>query len=409
MNSVADQPVSSRRHRERLILLMTLAIGSALLAALVYWRFFLSAHLILNVEPASAIVSIDGQPTGDRQLWLSPGQYQFQAEATGFASQAFTLSLKSGEMINKTIQLVSLPQAQAIDSGQSRWLTLSQVGPALWRLNSSDTDGFDRIVRRSGEEQLIASRPLATKPSLFRLGPNPELALLIENNRLGVYDFNRYDLINQEYRQLTAGDQSVTQAVWSQVDSRIFYLLNLTTGWQLRQILPSGEDDRLIFEWSKDAFKEITLVGQRDRYLYLELVAQSANGSVNDQSLARLDIAEKVLFPLTTSGRATAGRLNNSGQIAYLDNGELTLMQVDGEAKLGTDQRPSATSFAWSENDQLISYTPGEFWRLNPSADQATVISVALTAPRLEELVSFDGRSVFYLLNQKLYQLDLGR
>ncbi len=404
MTTTADQPAASRRHRERLILLITLAIGSAVLAALIYWRFFLSAHLTLTVEPTSAIVSVDGQPTGDRQLWLSPGQYQFQVEATGYTTQTFGLTLKSGETVNKTITLVSLPQAQAIDSGQSRWLGLSQVGPALWRLNSSDSDGIDRIVRRSGEEQLIASRPLESKPSLFRLGPNPELALLIENNRLGVYDFNRYDLINQEYRQLTAGDQSVTQAVWSQLDSRIFYLLNLNTGWQLRQILPSGDDDRLIFEWSKADLKDIVLVGQRDRYLYLELVTPT-----NDQGLARLDIAEKVLFPLTASGRAAAARLNNSGQIAYLDNGELTLMQVDGESKLGTDQRPSATSFAWSENDQLISYTPGEFWRLNPTADQATVIPVALTAPRLEELVSFDGRSVFYLLNQKLYQLDLGR
>lgn len=404
MTITADQPTTGRRHRERLILLITLAIGSALLAALVYWRFFLSARLNLSVEPTGAIVSINGQPTGDRQLWLPPGQYQFQVEAAGYASQAFELKLKSGETVNKTVRLVSLPRPQAIDSGQSRWLNLSSLGPALWRLNSSDDDGLDRIVRRSGEEQLIASRPLESKPSLFRLGPNPELALLIENNRLGVYDFNRYDLINQEYRQLTSNDQSVTQAVWSQIDSRIFYLLNLNTGWQLRQVLPNGSDDRLIFEWSKEALKDIVLAGQRDRYLYLELVT-----SANDQSLARLDIAEKVLFPLTTSGRATAARLNNSGQIAYLDNGELTLMQIDGEAKLGTDQRPSATSFAWSENDQLISYTPGEFWRLSLTADQATTISVALNAPRLEELVSFDGRTIFYLLNQKLNQLDLGR
>lgn len=329
---------------------------------IIYSRGFI---YIKPLPPISKVV-FDGKVypvrMGTAKIIADPGEYQLQIIADGYASYNQKIVVKRG--FNKTMP-VNLTQNQspvlAAESGQ--YLTKGSDFDNGYYIGDAGTRIFRVKYEIDSESQLKVYENLALTDNRingvkeFILSPTKELALFRKNDGVYLFDFNKYDFINQTERLWGENIYSIT---WAPDNSKIAYvyapplgertlvfsnltnteitrIINLKEQNISNPLLHFAPDSRFMTIIPRDVLPERNKLYLFDTYLR-KLTVANENGYQYD-SLFSPD-ANKILFstvlPTESSKKA------------------LSIMDKDGQNQKFLDVYSTSSQSAWSPSSDSI-------------------------------------------------------
>ncbi len=371
-----------------------------------FFLFFWRGTMTVTITPPQATVSIAGVTgTGAQTRTLPPGTYALHAEAPGFLpfDQDVTLGRHAKEQIDVTLQSAPVPiqlsgqvvQFLALDAEQSSLLYLEPATKTIYRLRFDDPTKpiIDPITPNRFEQirDLIWS-------------PDRQLALLREGGVLSLYDFNRYDLVNQT---TTDWPSEVKAIDWRPDGAKVAYFLsNPTTGERtLVRATKDNEEIERIFNFANTVIMDPTLSWSPD----------AKQIAIVEKNVFLFDVFSKTLRQLSVPGPIKAVRWSPSSDrlLFETESGQLGLIGTGGEASRLAASGP-LTRAVFSHDGQSLIHASGrgstfKLVRINLGTLDQTVISTPaageLAADNL--LLGKDDAQLFFTSNGLPHVLDL--
>ncbi|MBI4032731.1 hypothetical protein HY374_03435 [Candidatus Berkelbacteria bacterium] len=242
-----------------------IAGGLVAAGALIYVVLFFPATLALTGEPPSATVTI-GQKSADGFLRASrwPGRVTVAVTAPGYVPYMSTVTLGVGERAAQTITLRPLASPRQLSEQRVQFPVLDEGRSSLLYLDPAAKAGFRLGITKPEKPTTDAITP-ATLEGITNLiwSPNRQLAFLKLGSATKLYDFKRYDLVNQTVTDWPAGIGSID---WRPDGEKVAYYFEPGTGERslVRATKDNGELERLYnfadanitnpeLQWSPDA------------------------------------------------------------------------------------------------------------------------------------------------------------
>ncbi|MFA7252941.1 MAG: hypothetical protein WC107_00120 [Patescibacteria group bacterium] len=207
-----------------------IAILATILAVIALIWVFSRSFVTLKVIPYEAELTIDDKAvqsisSGTFRLNLSPENHNVKIEADGYVGLNTTLSLKRGFMKQILFELKTTPKPVEISNGAEYIVKgsdfndgyyLGNGGKTLYKLKVGLTeDGTIEIIKNT---PITDARLTGVKEIIW--SPTKELALLRKAGEMTIFDFKKYDFVNQT--ELPWG-KDVGAVAWSPDNSKIAY------------------------------------------------------------------------------------------------------------------------------------------------------------------------------------------
>ncbi|MCX6812389.1 MAG: hypothetical protein NTW79_02095 [Candidatus Berkelbacteria bacterium] len=219
---------------------VALIVGGVLVVALILlFTVFSKTKIYLTVDPANAVVTLDNKPLiitdGKVNASAKIGQHILKVEADDYIGFKEQISLGRGRNFSKTISLVGAPKPTVIADG-AKFITLS--GNQIFYQNQSDkiiyrsNFGLDSSGGITINSTTPISVPIAGTPDLI-WSPTRDLLVLKRGTTATLFDFKKYDFLNQKETPLSS---DVGDVVFAPDNSRIAYVYQ-----------PAGGERSIIF------------------------------------------------------------------------------------------------------------------------------------------------------------------
>ncbi len=383
----------------RLYLTLFLVILAVGFAVFVFWHYFYLGTLVLDVVPTSAEVTINGKPVVDRTLHLNQGTYTVTVGAPGYRHEQFEFSSKVGSHTVKRIELAILPQPTKILDGPISDLTATpdrnlfffKRGDALYRYD------------RSGPAGTPAMPITPTIPSIQAVDWAPDFALALLRKpagEIGIYDFNKYDFLNQKYTPLGT---SYLKAVWAVDGSGIYGQYKEDNGeTSLVKINRAGQDLIRLGALTGFPMSSLELTTGPENKLLI-----SGTDTKQPTDLYLFDTNQRIITPVTDTTRAHAPVLSpDKNHLAYLDSGELVSANIDGTSKRNLNIRAAAGNYQFATNKTLVVFTENKITTVDTTTGQNQSFEVYAPSATISSLVAApDEKTIFYNYKGSVYQL----
>lgn len=385
------------KHLYLTFILVILAVSAA---GFVYWRYFFLATVAIDPLPGEATISVNGKPSVDRTLKLPRGSYEISVDAPGYRSHRFNVNVSYGSTVNKRVVLEALPRPSQVISGP-----ISSLQPS--------TDKKEVFFEQGGAMYrfpISADLPpvaIPITPSIAEItaidwSPDFTLALIRkENGETGLYDFNRYDLLHQEYRPL---GKTIGDTAWKQDGSGFFYE-NIGDNRALVLANKAGANSNIIASLIGFPMDSLKLQLAQNNML---VVSGSANDSGKPTDIVIVDTYQKTINAITESGRALYPILSPSkDMIAYLDSGELVTGESTGKNKRNHALRPRPGSYAFIDEINLAVFTPNLVTVINTTNGEVESYDIYAPSDEINDLFADpSGKILFYTHKGSLYQIN---
>lgn len=397
-------------HLVRLILIFLLVVVFTVALALVVR--FKTGRLIVKINPAEIagrttlslendkgetttpdfIVQKDGAYTAS----LSPGRYQLTAKNADYLYQTKDVLLWGGRQVLVTFGLAKVPEINLI-SPASRNLKNWFVGRGI-------------VYQDLNQKKLLnISKGVAnelTPPSFGEVDdiiwqPQRNLAVVKKaGGETGLYDFARYDLLNQEYFPWSNDIQSVS---WRADGERVIYVLkNKKETTLIKANKDNGAPERFL-DLSANNFNNPQLVWSplEERVLLIE------NG------VSKFNVITKELTKIIDDPSVTGLLFSPDGEKIFLQSGD-SLKMADKEGKNIDDLgKIKWGQFAFLNNSEIVYFSPEEhdlpLYKYNFLTKEKTYF-IYKTKQDLqpEKIVVDDGKKkIYFLAGGNLYSLEL--
>jgi hypothetical protein len=380
------------------ILLITLAIFG--LAGFVFWRYFYLGTLTLDVTPKDSLVTVNGKPTPDRIIKLPQGTYTIEITAPGYRKESFNLQTGYGSQTAKKVALISLPKPTKIIEGPLRSVAATQNKDKIFFERQGVLYQYD-LTAAAGTPG-IPITPALSNLATVTWSPDFKLALLKKTDgEIGLYDFNRYDLLHQEYRPY---GKDFKQVVWSpdgdgfyaeyKVDSGEHSLVKAnTTNTNLTRLAPLGQFP--IPKFSMLASSPLSLI-------------MSGTDQTQPSDIIRFDAHQKTYSLITETTNAYGPTVSpNKTKIAFLDNGELVAADIDGKNKRNLGVRPKVNNYTFSDEKTLLAFSENLVTAVNVTDGTKREYAVSAPSDAIAHFIALPtGKAAYYLYQNDLYRLD---
>lgn len=280
---------------------------TAFVLATLLWGLVRKVPIALAIEPKGAVIVVDNKTVQNGQK-IGFGKKAVRIEAAGYVPYEITRRANLFSTLKLNVKLRPLPVAEKLSEGD--FLRQDKQGKIFYRQGERLY-----IVSPQSKADLAITEPHFGNLQEIVFSPDGFLAWVkFADGSNGIYDFNRYNLTNQEFHRW---DDGVTYAAWSTSSSaatpekqRIVYLKDdvLYQTDPLRQITErvvdlSGENlGNGYLEWSSDE-KVLLIVGGGGLYL--------------------LEPQTETLTPIARGGIASAMLAPDSQTVVFSKNGQL--------------------------------------------------------------------------------------
>lgn len=386
---------------KRLYITLFAIIAVLVLAGFIFWQYFFLATLSLDITPKDAQVVINGKPVIERVVRLPKGTHTIEINAPGYRSESFTVKTGYGSQESKQITLIDLPKPTKILTGPIASVVVNDTKDRVFFSQNNTLYQFD--LGAPAGAPVIPITPVLSNIKQVIWSPDFKLALLQKTDgEFGLYDFNRYDLLHQEYRIF---NKNIKQAVWSP-DGSGFYAEYLGEDGEHSFIKanPTNTTQTRLAGLVGFPFKNFSFIASSPTNLIV-----SSTNLKEPSDLLTFDTHQKNFVPLTDSQAAYGPVVSaNQSKIAYIDNGELVIADIDGKNKRNTGVRAKVGNYTFLDSDRVLAFT----------ANQLTVITVAdgtkkdyaVYAPNdsiANLFASSDGKTIYYTYKDSLYRLNV--
>ncbi len=352
-------------------LLIYIASGFALLClALLFW-FFSGSFLRLSVTPKDAIVTIDNSPiyltkTGKANKKVKKGAHILRVEKEGYIAFSQDLVSKAGSIKSLAITLKNLPQA--LDSGGqlakgndlSDGYFLSSDGRAIYKA-SVGFDDSGNVVNLANNE--ITPAKLSGIQDII-WSPHKDFALFRKTDAIYLYDFKKYDFVNQTE---SIYGKNIGSIAWSPDNSKIAYFYNPPSGEKTLIFSNfNNTNAERVYNFAGTTIENPTLRWSPDSQ-WLLIAPQGKNYTENN--LYVFNAYTRTIRKITDTGNQVDGLFSpDSKSVVYAtysaDPGQpipyvLSIMNVDGSNKRSLDIRADIRKGVWFKDSNkllLVSY-----------------------------------------------------
>lgn len=384
---------------KKLYFILFLIILAIAFAGFIYWRFFFMSSLNIDPVPSNATITINGQTTPDRSIQLGKGDYAVTVSAPGYRSQNFTVSLGYGNQVNKRIELEQLPKPKQVLKGPIDSLQPTQNKQEIF----FERDGvFYRYPLMSDRPiPAVPITPALTDIEQVTWSPDFALALLRKTNgETGLYDFNRYDLLHQEYRSLGS---TLRSTVWLADGSGFYYLEESEGTRSLMRANRAGTSPTRIMNLTNFPIPNVELqLGPGT------LLVASSPTTTEKTDIVLLDTHQQTVGAITESGRATGPVLSpNKSLVAYLDSGELVTSEITGKNKRNYNLRPKSGSYFFIDEVNVAVFTPNMVTVVNTHNGSRQNYEIYAPSDAVSNLFTDpSGKILYYTYDGNLYHIN---
>jgi len=301
MNQI-DNKIRKFQRATRLIFVFFL-----FLIIILVW-FFSRAYFSINVSPNSVTVLVDNSPvrinrSGHGRIFSSPGDHTVKIESDGYIGTTREITFKRGFTTKLDVSLKEMPKQELLESS-GKFLSRGKESNEFLYLGNGGTTLIRATVNSDNNGGLTISKQALTDKRLSGISeivwsPNNDLALFRVGDRINIFDFQKYDFVNQTE---TLFGQNIGSFAWAPDNSKIAYYY-----------APPGGEKSLIFS-NFDNSEQTRFLNLNDDNLKIEdpLLKWSPDsrwllliprGKQYDQNkIYLLDTYSKLIKVLTTNG-----------------------------------------------------------------------------------------------------------
>ncbi len=206
-----------------------LSIVVLLLSILGLYWLLSNSFLALQIAPKNSTVYIDNvtykvSQNGRVKATLSPGTHNIEVNAEGYISFVSNLKFVRSQKKSFRVSLVQIPAStKIIESG--KFLSKGPDFNYLYYLDEAGKTIYkDHLILENDAIKVNEHLPL-TNPKISGVNeivwsPNKELALFRKTNGVYLFDFKKYDFVNQTE---TLWGKDIGSIAWSPDNSKIAY------------------------------------------------------------------------------------------------------------------------------------------------------------------------------------------
>ena len=210
------------------------AISTLVVLAFFGFFWFLSRSFIsLRIDPKIALVMIDDTPVrataaGIARKILTPGEHLIRIEASGYVGYSRAITFKRGLNKEVLVSLKVMPKTTEV-AADGRFLSkgadfgdffyLGSGGKTIYKVKLTLDE--KKEIKKVEERPITEARLSGIQEIIW--SPNRELALLRKSDGLYLFDFYKYDFVNQRE---TFWGKDIGSAAWAPDNSKVAYFYN---------------------------------------------------------------------------------------------------------------------------------------------------------------------------------------
>ncbi len=380
------------------LLLVLLALA---LAGWVFWRYFYIATIQIDPLPTQATVSINGKPSVDRLFQVPAGSYQFSVGAPGYRTENFSITVGTGDQVTKRVELVNLPKATKLLDGPLTSVAASNDRKILYFQKDTSLQRYDLTAPEGSPAVPIT--PALTDVTQVNWSKDFALALLYKKDgEVGLYDFNRYDLLHQEYRLL---DKGIKNSQWNPDASGLFYQFQTDAEYSLVKATRSGAISERLADLRNLPIQspDLIMTTAPNNLIYFSSRNPKVAGDI-----FLFSTFERIFAPITESGSAYGPVVAPDGKrIVYLDNGELVAAEPNGKNKRNLAVRSKLGNYDFIDGHRVIVFASNSIAVVDTSDGSQQSYEVYAPSDAISSLIPDpNGQRLYYVYRGDLYRLD---
>lgn len=324
--------------------------------------YFLSRSFVeITVTPPDATLTIDNAPVklnrqGSKNKTLTPGEHRIKVEAESYNAVEKTINCKRGRQMKVEITLEESAKPSTISEG-ARILAYGKEKNEIFFLNSAGNTMYKSVLSASKDGSVVGDTAPITSGNLsdindIVLSPSRELALFKKSDGVYLFDFKKYDFVNQTE---TLFGRDIGSIAWAPDSSKIAYYYS-----------PPGGEKTLIFSdvtnQNMERVVNFAEIGIENPFLAWSpdsrwLIVISQGASYEASKVLLLDSYSRTFKEVTESGNQIEAAFSpDSQQIIYstysMDAENpipnlLSIMNKDGAEKKSLDLRTRIAEISW--------------------------------------------------------------
>ena len=295
--------------------------------------FFYQPTLKVKATPAQMSVYLDNEIVKP-PVKVKPGQHNIIIYAEGYVPYVIDQNIKPFTRLSFNITLRSLPIPKSMISDDNAFAASFEKGGGEFYYLGNNGQTIYKITILSGKDEsggLQLERQKITPdtlPSISKVLFSPDFEVAVfkrADNDTGLYDFKKYDLLNQQY---TSWGADIGNVVWNQKATFAIYYY----------APPSGERTLIATNRSHSKIKRLVDLNK------LAGISVGANEEATPQfawspdgkilvftaqgKLLALDISTLILTEVVSSGVTSVSYAPDSQHILYTQNGKLVWQEI---------------------------------------------------------------------------------
>lgn len=365
----------------------------------IFWRYFYLGTLTIDPVPTDAIVKVDGKAMPDRTLRLPQGQYTLEVTSLGYRTQRFNVAVGVGSQTTKRVTLENLPKPSKVLEGKISSLAATSDSKQLFFKSGEAL--YTLPLEAPAGSPAVPITPVLSNVNKVVWSPDFKLAVLQKTDgEAGLYDFSRYDFVNQTY---TALDKNTSNTVWAPDGSGFYSLYKTDSEYNIVTRTKAGTGLNRLWDMRTFPFADVKMVAGKANILYL---ANSDTKKAGDIFL--FNAHERGVIQLTDTGAAYGPVTSPDGNsLVYADNGELVSADSGGKNKKNLGVRAKIGNYTFIDNNRLAVFTSNLVSVINLADGKAENYEVYAPSDSIAGLVAdSSGKSLYYIYNEELYRVD---
>jgi hypothetical protein len=326
------------------VLLIGILISATIFtAAFALYAFILkSPTVIVQSSPESATVLINKIEQPSHRLTLKPGSYDLTVSFTGYVTYQGSITLKRGQKLVLPILLKQVPTATLLTTNLNTVPQFFDATHDVYFMGTNNTTLYRtrNLVGEAGVkvEAMTSNTLLGAEKVAVR--PDGEVALIKMSDGIYLYDFKRYDFLNQSK---TLWGTNIDDFAWSPNNLQVAYTYYGANGEQSLMLSDiQNNNQRREIDLTKDKIDHPSIAWSDDSR-HLLLVAKSTQTKTN--YIYTYDLFIKKFAQLTEVGEVEGAKWSPDGEyIAYVAPGR--------------DSAGSTTNIAWIAKSDGSGVTP---------------------------------------------------